>query len=205
MEYPHLGKYCSEETCKRLDFLPVKCDACERIFCSNHMSYTKHNCPSAYKKNIQVPICPLCNKPVPIKRGDLPDDAVGSHIDNECRSDQAQERKQVFTNKCSLKNCKTKEMVPVICGDCRLNFCFKHRHNIDHNCGGLKKRTANAALMRQKQNGISLNRNQASHVKSVQGSLSEDEALARALQISIEDNVSQKRNTRNQQQSCLVS
>lgn len=59
------------------------------------MSYTKHNCPSAYKKNIQVPICPLCNKPVPIKRGDLPDDAVGSHIDNECRSDQAQERKQV--------------------------------------------------------------------------------------------------------------
>lgn len=59
------------------------------------MTYTKHNCSSAYKKNVQVPVCPLCNSPVPIQRGTLPDIAVGNHIDNDCKSDQAQGRKKV--------------------------------------------------------------------------------------------------------------
>ena len=32
------------------DFLPMKCYACNRVFCSEHFHYTKHNCPEAYKK-----------------------------------------------------------------------------------------------------------------------------------------------------------
>lgn len=59
------------------------------------MSYAQHECVSAYKKNIQVPVCPLCNKPVPVEKGILPDVAVGNHIDNYCQSDRAQERKKV--------------------------------------------------------------------------------------------------------------
>ena len=59
------------------------------------MSYSQHNCPAAHKKNVQVPVCPLCNKPVPIVRGALPDIAVSNHIDNDCQSDKAQERKEV--------------------------------------------------------------------------------------------------------------
>lgn len=59
------------------------------------MSYAQHECVSAYKKNIQVPVCPLCNKPVPVERGILPDVAVGNHIDNYCQADRAQERKKV--------------------------------------------------------------------------------------------------------------
>jgi hypothetical protein len=43
---------------------------------------------------------------------------------------------QVFTNKCSAKNCHVKEVVPVVCGECKLNFCLKHRHPIDHQCEG---------------------------------------------------------------------
>lgn len=72
--------------------------ACKKVyFCcsSNHMSYAQHNCASAYKKDVQVPVCPLCNKPVPVERGALPDIAVGNHIDNYCQSDRAQERKKV--------------------------------------------------------------------------------------------------------------
>lgn len=32
------------------DFLPLKCDACEQIFCTDHIAYAQHNCTSAYKK-----------------------------------------------------------------------------------------------------------------------------------------------------------
>lgn len=32
------------------DFLPLKCDACEQIFCTDHIAYAQHDCTSAYKK-----------------------------------------------------------------------------------------------------------------------------------------------------------
>ena len=54
MELPHLGKQCSEKTCRQLDFLPMKCDACSEIFCTDHLQYDDHSCTSSYKKNIQV-------------------------------------------------------------------------------------------------------------------------------------------------------
>ena len=54
MELPHLGKHCSEKSCRQLDFLPMKCDACSEIFCKDHLQYDDHNCSSSYKKNIQV-------------------------------------------------------------------------------------------------------------------------------------------------------
>lgn len=49
------------------------------------MSYTSHQCKSAHRKDVQVPMCPLCNKPVPTPRGQEPDFTVGQHIDNDCR------------------------------------------------------------------------------------------------------------------------
>merc|ERR1712110_314549 len=54
MELPHLGRHCSEPTCRMLDFLPMKCDACSQIFCTDHLQYDDHKCSSSYKKNIQV-------------------------------------------------------------------------------------------------------------------------------------------------------
>ena len=43
---------------------------------------------------------------------------------------------QVYTNKCSMKGCKKKEMIPISCPDCGLNFCLTHRHGPDHKCQG---------------------------------------------------------------------
>lgn len=188
MEFPNLGEHCSESTCNRLDFLPLKCDACAAIFCTDHISYASHGCPSAYKKDVQVPVCPLCNVPIPIKRGDPPDLAVGLHIDNDCREN----RRKIFSNKCSSKGCKVKEMVPVKCSECGENFCLKHRHPTDHACIGaeeaLRLRRLEA-LNKKSQTTISQNSsNSNSHsFRSLQGTLSEDEALARALQASLED------------------
>ncbi|KAJ1525834.1 hypothetical protein ONE63_009033 [Megalurothrips usitatus] len=201
MEFPGLGEHCSESTCHKLDFLPVKCDACEKIFCHSHMHYSAHSCPSAYKKDVQVPVCPLCNAPVPTKRGVQPDISVGAHIDNNCKSDTAVNRRKVFSNRCSAKGCKTKEMIPVDCSECLLNFCLKHRHPADHQCGGkaagLRRKAArDAAQARQSGPGTRKNVSASSSritsktLADVQGSMSEDEALARALAASMQESSS---------------
>lgn len=195
MEFPDLGKHCSESTCKKLDFLPVKCDACSRIFCMDHMSYTGHACESAYKKNVQVPVCPLCNTPIPTSRGDPPDIAVSAHIDSQCQSQPAKDRRKVYTHRCAAKGCKSKEMIPLVCNECTLNFCLKHRHTIDHNCLGkkaaLRNKAASAAQSRQQQQSNRNNSN-SNTTKNIQGDMDEDEALARALQLSMDQEAAQQ-------------
>ncbi|XP_043381755.1 AN1-type zinc finger protein 2B isoform X2 [Chelonia mydas] len=151
MEFPDLGAHCSEPTCKRLDFLPLKCDACEQIFCTDHITYTQHQCTSAYKKDVQVPVCPLCNIPIPVKKGEMPDAVVGEHIDRDCKSDPAQRKRKIFTNKCLKPGCKQREMMKVICDQCHGNFCLKHRHPLDHDCNGVGRplsRAGHAAVAR---------------------------------------------------------
>ena len=39
-----LGKHCDLEGCNLLDFLPVTCNYCLKIFCKEHFSYVEHNC-----------------------------------------------------------------------------------------------------------------------------------------------------------------
>ncbi|KAJ0001226.1 hypothetical protein NQD34_006246 [Periophthalmus magnuspinnatus] len=160
MEFPDLGEHCSEKTCKRLDFLPMKCDACQEIFCKDHITYANHKCTSSYKKDIQVPVCPLCNIPIPVKRGEMPDIKVGEHIDRDCKSDPAQRKRKastllllhlIFTNKCSKGGCKQKEMMRVTCDQCHLNYCLKHRNPLDHDCktdGKPLSKSGHAAVMR---------------------------------------------------------
>uniref|UniRef100_A0A8B9BNV5 Zinc finger AN1-type containing 2A n=1 Tax=Anser brachyrhynchus TaxID=132585 RepID=A0A8B9BNV5_9AVES len=90
MELPGLGRHCAERACRRLDFLPLKCDACGEVFCKDHIRYDDHKCGSAYKKNVQVPVCPLCNAPVPVQKGEIPDVVVGAHMDKDCKYNPAQ-------------------------------------------------------------------------------------------------------------------
>ncbi|XP_062554385.1 AN1-type zinc finger protein 2A [Armigeres subalbatus] len=195
MEFPHMGKHCSQNYCNKLDFLPMKCDACGEIFCSEHFSYQTHSCHSSYKKDVQVPICPLCSEPVPTARDVSPDVTVGAHIDQFCKS----EKKKIYTNRCSFKNCKKKELVPFSCGVCKQNYCLKHRHTVDHECQGASRGApqrslaAQAALQRQQLSSRSTPQSVQSRTNvsqlatAVQGNMSEDEALARALALSMQD------------------
>uniref|UniRef100_A0A8C9N6C9 Zinc finger AN1-type containing 2A n=1 Tax=Serinus canaria TaxID=9135 RepID=A0A8C9N6C9_SERCA len=116
MELPWLGEHCSERSCKQLDFLPLKCDACG--------------------ENVQVPVCPLCNTPIPVQKGEIPDIVVGAHIDKDCKYNPAQQKQKIFTNKCTKPGCKRKEMMKVVCEQCGGSFCIKHRHPLDHDCRG---------------------------------------------------------------------
>ena len=44
MELPDIGTQCALEICKQLDFLPIKCNNCSKIFCKDHCSLDGHNC-----------------------------------------------------------------------------------------------------------------------------------------------------------------
>ncbi|XP_023385520.1 AN1-type zinc finger protein 2B isoform X5 [Pteropus vampyrus] len=179
MEFPDLGAHCSEPSCQRLDFLPLKCDACSGIFCADHVAYAQHHCGSAYRKDIQVPVCPLCNVPVPVARGEPPDRAVGEHIDRDCRSDPAQQKRKIFTNKCERSGCRQREMMKLTCECCGRNFCIKHRHPLDHDCSGEGHLTSQAGATAQSPPWT------APPVIALQNGLSEDEALQRALELSL--------------------
>ncbi|XP_073954727.1 AN1-type zinc finger protein 2A-like isoform X2 [Choristoneura fumiferana] len=199
MEFPHIGKNCSYKSCNKLDFLPMKCGACRDVFCSDHFAYSHHECPAPNTRDVQVPVCPLCGAPVPGRRDEPPDVAVGAHIDNQCMSDPARERrKKVFTNRCSYKGCRTKEMVPLVCSECALNFCLKHRHMTDHACEGKlaakRRQAANAAMARMKaaENRVKPNPPvvPVAPFSAVQGNMTEDEALAHALAASLQESAS---------------
>lgn len=196
-----MGTHCAESSCNQLDFLPVKCDACQKSFCNDHWQYGAHNCPQGRSRDVQVPVCPLCDKPVPSKPGAPPDAAVSAHLDRDCRA-EAREKKNP---RCSLKKCKVRELIKVDCDVCRKNFCFKHRHPQDHECAGkpdIASAAGAAAMARQASSSSSgasgsssisrfFRRQQENpsrpNARTIQGGLSEDEALARALQESMKD------------------
>jgi len=214
MEFPELGKQCSFSECRQLDFLPVKCDVCKKIFCGEHYKYENHNCPTAYQKNVQVPICPLCNAPVPGRADELPDIRVSRHIDSDCSSDRAvTHRKKVYANRCTFKGCKQKEMIPIVCDKCRQNYCLKHRHPQDHTCSQINSKSlGKAALAAESRRGASgtavhksisasasngyitggrtsipVQKSRSVNQASIQGNLSEDAALQMALQASMSE------------------
>ncbi|KHN86445.1 AN1-type zinc finger protein 2B [Toxocara canis] len=208
-EFPGFGRHSSFAECHLLDFLPVRCDACLKDFCGTHYPYESHRCESSYRKDVQVPVCPLCGKPVPVARGELPDERVSRHIDTDCKSDPAlSSRGKIYTSRCSLHGCKKRELVPIQCKECGLNFCVKHRFPSDHDCtqnrgnmGRPVSQVAKAALARQvKHSNETLKPKPTARLNTHidNGPLSEDEALARAIEASLDDAADDVRLTREQ-------
>ncbi|XP_046912214.2 AN1-type zinc finger protein 2A [Dermatophagoides farinae] len=140
MEFPDLGKHCALKECNRLDFLPIKCSSCEKIYCSEHYMYQAHHCESNRIQDHQVPICPMCNCPVPLKFGESLDEKVGEHIDRNCDG-KSNSKTKVYKNRCSVDGCKQKELMELECDKCGLNHCLRHRHPADHDCRGRNNKT----------------------------------------------------------------
>lgn len=126
-----------------------------------------------------------------------------------------------------MPDCKEKELIELVCSDCRMNYCLKHRHASDHSCSKkyatdsssarqtqASSTAAAAAMQRFMNNGLSKTTNfvqklgntvnkaitpnntpsttptnsggrNTVNVQTVQGSLTEDEALALAVQQSL--------------------
>ncbi|CAI2355272.1 unnamed protein product [Caenorhabditis sp. 36 PRJEB53466] len=184
-EFPNLGKHCESTICNRLDFLPIKCSSCAHFYCSEHYTFEAHNCPTGSRISVQVPICPICEKPVPTPKDTNVDYQVNLHIQNNCRLPQ---RTKVYSNACSVAKCRKKEMVAMECSKCRSNYCLSHRHERDHSC---ERKTAELQKLNTQKKAswadsfLTITRSRmnpcASQARNVQ-STANDEALARSLQ-----------------------
>ena len=95
MELPHIGLRCIIPECKQLDFLPIKCDACNSIFCAEHYKYSQHNCAEARERNNVVPVCEKCQTLVPPKNLSA-DDAMKLHLLNHC---SPYKKERIYTNR----------------------------------------------------------------------------------------------------------
>lgn len=102
-------------------------------YSSEHYSYIQHDCPGANRRENQVPVCPMCMKPVPSVKGQE-DRAVSEHIDQYCKTET-----KIYTNSCSFGKCKKRELIPFNCSSCSKNFCLKHRHFDVHDCKGQRQ------------------------------------------------------------------
>ncbi|KAI5682897.1 hypothetical protein M9H77_04125 [Catharanthus roseus] len=137
--FPNLGKHCSVEDCRQIDFLPFTCDSCHKVFCLEHRSYGRHKCPKANQNDVTVVICPLCAKGVRLIPDENPNITWESHVNTEC--DPSNYEKVTKKNKCPVPRCK--EILTfsntIKCKDCMVEHCLKHRFGPDHNCPGPKR------------------------------------------------------------------
>jgi len=129
MEFPEIGHHCDFASCKQLDFLPFKCDACGGTFCVDHRIYYSHDCPEKQEK--VIPECPLCHQIIPIGKNENVNAKVDQHITAGCPKI---ENRNSIRHKCSKRGCNGDELFPVVCKLCHKNFCLKHRFPDDHLC-----------------------------------------------------------------------
>ncbi len=125
MEFAHLGTRCSVSYCQQHDFLPFTCDACKQIFCLEHRQYIDHNCQSFQKQDKVVPICPLCEQPVPW----YPVEAktVDEVVDHHIRAQKCPKvHRRVKNNEailCQASSCK--HTASLKCKFCRKYLCLE--------------------------------------------------------------------------------
>uniref|UniRef100_A0A914W4E1 AN1-type domain-containing protein n=1 Tax=Plectus sambesii TaxID=2011161 RepID=A0A914W4E1_9BILA len=103
-EFFDIGKKCSQQECHQLDFLPLTCDACEMVFCKNHVNQASHHCTAADHKDRKVADCPLCKGPVPLPSNVQLDGAIQAHIEQAVTDVDLKEQlrnSNDFRNQCS--------------------------------------------------------------------------------------------------------
>lgn len=196
-----LGKHCESTVCNRLDFLPIKCSGCGHFYCSEHFTFEAHNCPTGSRISVQVPICPICEKPVPTPKDVNVDQQVNEHIQNNC---QTPKRAKVYSNACTVPKCKKKELVAMNCSKCRNNYCLSHRHERDHSC---ERKVGEMKINQKKSWTDSITSIARSRMNpcSAQARTEGDEALARSLQQEEYNRVAPPHQTRNSNSNCTVS
>jgi len=73
-------------------------------------------------------VCPLCSQPVVPLPSQDPNLVLDEHISRGCP------KTGLTGYKCNLKGCKTRDVVPFLCKNCRLHHCVRHRFEDDHSC-----------------------------------------------------------------------
>lgn len=137
--FPDLGKHCSDEECKLIDFLPFTCDRCDKVFCLQHRSYAKHMCPNANQMDVTVLICPLCAQGVRLVPNEDPNITWDNHVNGNC--DPSNYQKVTKKKRCPVSGCKEILVFSntIRCKECTQEHCLRHRFGPDHKCLGPRK------------------------------------------------------------------
>lgn len=143
MEFPDLGRHCSEESCYQLDFLPFECDGCKKVFCLEHRTYKAHSCANENHKDVRVLICTVCKKSVRAVFGESSEVTMKKHSQSSSCDPSSVVRKP----KCPVRGCK--ELLTFSnkysCDSCRKVVCLRHRFPSEHACGIKTKEPARTA------------------------------------------------------------
>ncbi|EPQ58499.1 hypothetical protein GLOTRDRAFT_57525, partial [Gloeophyllum trabeum ATCC 11539] len=112
MDLQEIGAHCSVQSCKELDFLPIKC-GCGRVFCRHHISADSHECPNITRTSVPL----------------------------ESTSDEKLQRCAfVSCNKPSLEaytstdSTNSSQRLRALCPRCQQSFCAAHRYPEAHAC-----------------------------------------------------------------------
>ncbi|KAF6259729.1 hypothetical protein COO60DRAFT_981515 [Scenedesmus sp. NREL 46B-D3] len=132
-----IGQHCAMPDCNQLDFLPFKCDCCNKTYCLSHRTYTAHSCSKAGAKTLDVLPCPICAKGIHLSAGDDPNLVFDRHVSStEC--DPANYARVMKKKKCPVPGCREKltTINTYTCKSCKQTVCLKHRLENDHKCSG---------------------------------------------------------------------
>ncbi|KAF8501087.1 hypothetical protein F5888DRAFT_1678979 [Russula emetica] len=134
-----VGRQCSHQSCRLVDFLPFKCQHCANSYCADHFKPVSHSCPKydEAKFNRVAPDCPLCNEPVPIPPGEDPSLRMERHLNVDCSVMTGRSQKASATPRCPRPKCGKLLFAPIQCDKCRQKFCPEHRFPSSHNCSSI--------------------------------------------------------------------
>lgn len=118
-----------------------------QVYCLEHRSYIKHQCPKANKLDVTVVICPLCAKGVRLISDQDPNITWENHVNTDC--DPSNYEKATKKTKCPAPGCREILVFSntIKCRDCMVDHCLKHRFAPDHKCPGPKKLESSFSFM----------------------------------------------------------
>ncbi|KZT03417.1 uncharacterized protein LAESUDRAFT_368461 [Laetiporus sulphureus 93-53] len=112
MALPFIGAHCSLLSCNLNDYLPIRCRACDQLFCKDHIAPELHECLTA-----TLPQVPLQTA----KR-------------QRCAADGCE---RLTLESAILDTTDTVGRTPAVCPQCSLSFCSIHRAPGSHSCSNV--------------------------------------------------------------------
>ncbi|RHZ89417.1 hypothetical protein Glove_14g45 [Diversispora epigaea] len=154
MEFFGIGKNCSLEGCKQLDFLPFLCACCKLKFCLDHRYPTSHNCLQWRENEKNISLCPKCSSMLLISSEISSEEAkekiVEEHLNSNCSLYLLSSMPSTTRKKCLIqKDCNNNNNIHVVCDGCGEIFCLKHRYPSIHECPSLNVHAETKAKRRE--------------------------------------------------------
>lgn len=152
MEFDHVGVHCQFESCNQKDFLPFRCDLCNKMLCLQHRSVLAHSCNAQDSRDVTSNDCPLCGKSFKFLRSEDPNVAWQTHFTSECS--QSGGGSVETKMKCCNTSCRNilGPSNTYQCKICHRKVCLSHRNPEDHPCTD-----ARAAVVEKRLSALSPN------------------------------------------------